>query len=64
MRDFTHNTGEMALPGVVSHSLRQFFVFNELGAIHAVIHTVKPILGAVSDAILSSFSPDSELSRR
>jgi hypothetical protein len=40
------------------------FVLNELSAIHTVVHTVKPIPGAVCDAILSSFHPDGELSRR
>ena len=28
------------------------FAFNELSAIHTVVHTVKPIPGAVCDAIL------------
>jgi hypothetical protein len=40
------------------------FAFNELSAIHTVVHTVKPFPGAVCDAILSRFYPDSELSRR
>ena len=31
------------------------FVFNELDAIHTVIHTVKPIPGAVCDAVKSSY---------
>jgi len=35
------------------------FAFNELSAIHTVVHTVKPFPGAVCDAILSSLYPDS-----
>ena len=40
------------------------FAFNELSAIHTVVHTVKPFLGAVCDAILPSVYPDSRRSRQ
>ena len=40
------------------------FAVIQLGAIHTVVHTVKPIRGAVCDAILLSLYPGNELSRR
>ena len=40
------------------------FVFNELSAIHTVVHTVKPIPGAVCDAICPFFYLRAELARR
>jgi hypothetical protein len=34
----------------------RLFAFNELSAIHTVVHTVKPIPGAVCEAILFPFT--------
>ncbi len=40
------------------------FAFNELSAIHTVVHTVKPIPGAVCDAISPFLYSKSELAPR